>query len=90
MYVYSPPPHPLVSIILKGYLKYLFHLNLYFLGVDDRVKAGKRKSGDLGFEEAIKKKQKNGNQNLKKNTFQQKRKHRHIIKVYNYFPEIHF
>eukprot|EP00102_Acyrthosiphon_pisum_P025299 XP_016662509.1 PREDICTED: uncharacterized protein LOC100569609 [Acyrthosiphon pisum] len=35
-------------------------------GVDDRVMADKRKSGHLSFEEATKKKQKIGNENIKK------------------------
>jgi len=41
--------------------------NFYFLGVDDRVEANKRKLGDLNYNEVAKKKQKKGDVDKSKN-----------------------
>lgn len=69
----------------------MFIFNFYFLGVDDRVKADKRKSGDLGDNEVIKKKQKKVNvHNLKNKDVNPEKKSLSHKGIKFFFPEIRF
>lgn len=69
----------------------LFIFNFYFLGVDDRVKADKRKSGDLSDDEVIKKKQKKVNvDNLKNKDVNLEKKSLPHKGIQFFFPEIRF
>jgi len=67
-----------LPIILKCFC------NIYFLGIDERVKVNKRKLGDLEFDEKrTKKKQKKGNVDKSKNKdIRREKKSRQGCKVY--------